>query len=175
MKLGVEELGPVPKRCEFEVDSGSDVLSDVPAKFESPIRAVMDLKLIDGVIRCHGSLEGIGSIECFRCLKPVERRIETDFEAGFSTADSEKETVEREISITDMEVSVLPEGVLDLEEVVREQILLSLSDSVLCRDSCKGICYHCGKDLNETACECGSNEIDPRWKGLESLKKDLKN
>jgi len=175
MKLEVEELGPAPKRYDFEVQSGSDCLLDVPAKFASPIHAVIDLWIDDGVIRSQGSFEGDVTLECFRCLRPVDYKFAKQFEAGFLTSDSEEESVESELSSTDMDLSVLLTEELDLEEVVREQLLLALPDSVLCQDSCKGICPRCGKDLNESACECDSNEIDPRWKGLESLKKDLKN
>ena len=57
----------------------------------------------------------------------------------------------------------------DLDELVREDILLSLPTKILCREDCKGICPYCGANLNEKQCDC-KKPADPR---LEALKKFL--
>ena len=175
MKLEVEELGTVPKSYGFELEPDAECLKDVPARFVSPLRATIEVWSEDGVIRSKGKLEGDAVRDCFRCLKLIESKLAIEFEAGFLTSDSDAESTERELSSDDLDFSVLTETALDLDEVAREQLMLALPDSVLCDDSCRGICPQCGKDLNESECECGSDDIDPRWKGLESLKKDLKN
>ena len=40
------------------------------------------------------------------------------------------------------------EGLL-LEDVLREQVLLAVPFRAICRENCKGICPHCGANLNE--------------------------
>lgn len=57
----------------------------------------------------------------------------------------------------------------NLDELIREDILLSLPTKILCSDDCKGLCPYCGTNLNEKQCEC-KKPIDPR---LEALKKFL--
>jgi uncharacterized metal-binding protein YceD (DUF177 family) len=48
---------------------------------------------------------------------------------------------------------------LDLTEIVREQLLLSLPIQYFCQESCKGLCPHCGANLNEeNPHECGKKE-----------------
>jgi len=63
---------------------------------------------------------------------------------------------------------------IDLDPVVREQVLLALPVSVLCRDDCKGLCSTCGQDLNEKDCGHGKvKEVDVRLAKLKDIK--LKN
>lgn len=57
----------------------------------------------------------------------------------------------------------------DLDDLVREDILLSLPTKMLCREDCKGICPYCGANLNEKQCDC-KKPTDPR---LEALRKFL--
>ena len=63
---------------------------------------------------------------------------------------------------------------IDLDPVVREQVLLALPVSVVCRDDCKGLCSTCGQDLNEQDCGHGKvKEVDVRLAKLKDIK--LKN
>lgn len=57
----------------------------------------------------------------------------------------------------------------NLDELIREDILLSLPTKILCSDDCKGLCPYCGTNLNEKQCDC-QKPIDPR---LEALKQFL--
>ena len=60
---------------------------------------------------------------------------------------------------------------IDLDPVVREQVLLALPVSVLCRDDCKGLCSTCGQDLNEKDCGHGKvKEVDVRLAKLKDIK-----
>jgi uncharacterized protein len=60
-------------------------------------------------------------------------------------------------------------AVIDIDLLVREELLLAAPVQVLCQQGCKGICPTCGADRNAAACDCGSAEIDPRWAGLKEL------
>lgn len=57
---------------------------------------------------------------------------------------------------------------LDIDEVVKDDVLLDMPSKVLCREDCKGICQKCGANLNNSQCNCKAHEVDPR---LEVLKK----
>ena len=64
---------------------------------------------------------------------------------------------------------------IDLSAAVREQILLQIPSSPLCREDCLGLCARCGKDLNEGECGCDRAVVDPRWaalKGIQLQKKE---
>ncbi len=56
----------------------------------------------------------------------------------------------------------------DLDELVTEDILLSLPSRHLCKEDCKGVCQYCGKNLNQDSCSC-SAPLDPRLAVLRQL------
>ena len=55
---------------------------------------------------------------------------------------------------------------MELEDILREQVLLLLPMQRVCREDCKGICPICGKDRNEAECHCKVQAADDRWKAL---------
>jgi DUF177 domain-containing protein len=57
--------------------------------------------------------------------------------------------------------------------MMRDSVGLALPLNPLCRDDCAGLCARCGKDLNEGACECVDDDIDPRWDALAALRERL--
>ncbi len=59
---------------------------------------------------------------------------------------------------------------IDLDPILREQILLALPVSVVCREECKGLCPVCGQDLNERECGCERRVPDPRFAALKDIK-----
>jgi uncharacterized protein len=64
---------------------------------------------------------------------------------------------------------------IDVDEIVKEQILLEVPARTLCREDCKGICPECGIDRNTGECDCTPKEIDPRWAALKSFRNTDKN
>jgi uncharacterized protein len=60
--------------------------------------------------------------------------------------------------------------VVDLDPIVREQILLALPGYPVCDEGCKGLCPVCGANLNERDCGCDRRVPDPRWAGLKNVK-----
>jgi len=80
-----------------------------------------------------------------------------------------------ELSVTDAEAEIgyyQGDGIL-LEDVLREQVLLALPLKVTCREDCKGLCVHCGKNLNEGPCSCATVMEDPRWTALREIRSKL--
>jgi uncharacterized protein len=57
-----------------------------------------------------------------------------------------------------------------LEDVLREQVLLSLPARTLCKADCKGLCPHCGVDRNTQTCTCAEAEFEPRWEALAGIR-----
>ena len=71
----------------------------------------------------------------------------------------------------DLNVAVFDGEGIELDEVIREEILLALPAAVLCRESCKGLCPICGVDRNLNDCQCESREVDSRWQKLKELQR----
>ena len=62
-----------------------------------------------------------------------------------------------------------PDYMLETDALLRDDILLELPSKFLCKDSCKGLCPKCGKNLNMGRCGCPEKEPDPRLAALSKL------
>ena len=119
---------------------------------------------------------------CGRCLAPVTLAVPVEFELSLVPAEesgplAEGERRERDegpvggsFRAEDADEERYHGKVIDLDPILREQILLSLPAYPVCRDGCKGLCPACGQDLNERECGCDRRVPDPRLAGLEKLK-----
>lgn len=58
---------------------------------------------------------------------------------------------------------------VDIEALVRDDIILRFPMKFLCKPDCKGICPKCGKNLNEGVCGCEIRSADPRLDALKGF------
>jgi uncharacterized protein len=149
-----DELDPVDERINLTE----------PAEVKGGVR-----RTGDGVA-VSGHVDTRAQVECDRCLKPVELPVTADFALEYITgADYESGSVAA-LSEEEMSVSVFDGQSIDVDEIVKEQILLAVPARTLCREDCQGICPECGIDLNTGQCNCAAEEVDPRWAALKGLK-----
>ena len=107
--------------------------------------------------------------ECARCLDPVNDVFSLPFERtvvteGTLTEEQEEDNVD--------EFVIVKGGFLDIDDAVRESLILCFPMRLLCSEDCQGLCPKCGKPKREGACGCVEKEIDPRWAVLASLRFD---
>jgi hypothetical protein len=61
---------------------------------------------------------------------------------------------------------------LFLADVLAEQVNLAIPMKIICRSDCRGLCPHCGANLNNEECRCEKHGSDPRLAPLARLKQD---
>jgi uncharacterized protein len=122
-----------------------------------------------GRVKATGRLTAHLQLECDRCLKPIGSTVTAKFSREYATAADYEAQHAVELSEDDLDLTVFDGSVIDVDALVREELLLAAPDHVLCQQNCKGICPTCGADRNAAACDCGTVEIDPRWAGLKEL------
>jgi uncharacterized protein len=120
-------------------------------------------------VRLRGKLSASAEVDCDRCLKTVIIPIETEFDVTYFPAADYSASDAAELLEEDLNVSFFEGETIDIDELVREQVLLALPARALCGDDCKGLCPVCGADRNTDSCDCDSREVDPRWAKLEKL------
>jgi uncharacterized protein len=136
---------------------------DVP-----PVRVAddVDLAYLRGGLRLSRTKEGIlvqGVLhlgldsECYRCLTPLQRDLKLEIEELFASETS---------AVPMAEFSVGEDGILDL---ARAEAIIADERGALCRPDCMGLCPDCGANLNNGACNCRQDEIDPRMAKLKQL------
>ncbi len=116
-----------------------------------------------------GRLSGHSEVACDRCLSAVKRTIEIEFEDVFISKDMFSLDREKELAPADLAANEFEGNSIDLNEVIREQILLDAPQQLFCRKDCKGLCQKCGANLNLIDCKCEKTELDPRWAALKDL------
>jgi len=173
------ELHPIEFAEKFEpgaIDLGSDYRQISPVESSGRADLVEEHhgkhKIIKD-IRIRGRLTTSLESNCARCLEPLTQDVKREFDLLYRPlgADAGRD----EISVTDAEAEISyyeGEGIL-LDDVIREQILLAVPLKVTCREDCKGLCPHCGKNLNQEQCSCAVTQEEPRWAALKEIRGKL--
>ena len=108
-------------------------------------------------------------IPCDRCLEPVRCSFHLDLERTLDMNQTAEERIE------DLDEQPYLEGYnLDVDQLVRDELLLNLPMKVLCKEDCKGICNRCGANLNHATCECDRTSLDPRMSVIQDIFKQFK-
>lgn len=123
-----------------------------------------------GSVSVKGSIAGEAEIDCTRCLIPIKRPLAVNFDVDYLTEGGLGANGEFELQTGDLTTDELKGDQLNLIELAREQILLEIPEQTYCTEDCKGLCEKCGENLNLIDCNCGQDEIDPRWAALKNLK-----
>ncbi len=125
-------------------------------------------------IRLRADFNANFEVLCARCLDPVPVPLSGNFDLIFRPASADAVSGERAITVDETEIGYYEESGLLLEDVVREQVLLSLPNRTLCTPDCKGLCPSCGQNLNSASCNCEKAPADPRWNALADLAGTIK-
>jgi len=120
-------------------------------------------------IRLRAVWSGDFEILCARCVEPVAMSLSGEFDLIFRPEEADANPGERAITPDETEIGYYQESGLLLEDVVREQVLLSLPGRTLCKEDCKGLCSRCGQNLNLATCSCGEAPASPQWNALADL------
>jgi uncharacterized protein len=100
------------------------------------------------------------SLECVRCLTNFQQYLDINFTELYAFSQR---------YVTDSGLLMPETGVIDLNPILREYILLEIPISPLCRPDCKGLCPICGNNLNESTCTHDEDVVDPRLASLKKL------
>ncbi len=124
-------------------------------------------------IRVVGELATRVETACARCLEPIHHGVAKTFELLYRPQGTDAGKEELSVTAAEAEVSYYQGEGLLLEDVLREQVLLALPIKAICREDCKGLCPHCGSNLNQEQCNCTDPVQDPRWSALKDIREKL--
>lgn len=128
----------------------------------SPVEFSGEVKNSVGIVSLSGKAKFSATVICGRCAEPFKKDFAVEVEHLLAN---------KLVNDDNDDYIVVEDNVLDLNELVCEDIILSLPTRFLCREDCKGICSKCGKNLNEGKCDC-KKDIDPRMAALLELLED---
>ena len=141
--------------------SDVDFMGNYPLK--NPVKIGGTISNKASVVSLNLFIEYTFAAPCDRCGVDTEHNHTVNVDKLLATA------IERQESDT---IITVPDMKLDVDEFVYSEVILDLPSKHLCNEDCKGICYKCGKNLNEGECGCETREVDPRLAKLMELLDD---
>ena len=101
--------------------------------FEEPLQVKAEAWRVDHDLTVQVHLEGERTFTCSLCLEEFNNLFEKDL------------TLHYDIRGLDS---------VNIDQDVRDEIILDHPIRILCRTDCRGLCLFCGANLNEDRCDC---------------------
>ena len=106
----------------------------------------------------RGQLTGSFHTTCTRCLEPAELALDVPVSVIYVEKGRGGSHQDDDDSLDAPDVLTFEEGLVDLAPEIRDEILLAIPVSVLCRADCAGLCSICGGNRNTRPCDCVERE-----------------
>jgi uncharacterized protein len=167
----IRELELKPRVFDVTLEPGMIEFLDPKLRQTSQLKAsgvaelVIDLL---GEIRVKGHLNVQMEADCDRCLEPAKCPVDADFDLYYRPL-AEGLGDEKALEPGEAEMGFYEGNGVELNDVLREFILLTLPMQRVCGEDCKGICPVCGQNRNQNKCACPSAPVDHRWAALKHL------
>lgn len=172
MRIELDKLDETSSSFAHRYESEEIVLDEEHVRLTKPPEVSGRVSRKGNEVRLRGKITASAEVDCDRCLTTVALPVETDFDVKYLPAADYRSSDTAELQEEDLNVSFFEGETIDVDELVREQVLLALPARALCGDECKGLCPVCGANKNTDSCDCASREIDPRWAGLKAVKSE---
>jgi uncharacterized protein len=172
MFLSVKEMELHKIRFDESLQPGQIDFSGEEIEQSSPLKAAGVAELLahsDGEVRIQGRYTVEMTAKCDRCLGIARFPLEAAYDLYYRPVSVIAKEEEVGIDEGEAEIGFYEGGGMELEDILREQVLLALPMQRVCSDLCKGICPTCGKNRNEAGCECKVDDRGNRWAALRDL------
>ena len=161
------------REFSFELTPGwwrSEGPDDPILGLDGPVSVSATLARLGTKFVLEGRVSGRLKVPCDRCLETYSLPVDASFRLFLVLPPAGEDAEEIELTEEDLATDYITTNEIDLAELVREQIYLSLPMKLLCREDCRGICPRCGVNLNEAACRCKEDRTNPAFAKLKTLK-----
>src|SRR5438309_3462029 len=169
MRIELERLEEFGGKFSRVYEINELPLDDMEVRLLEPAEVRGRIRREGNEVELRGELHTQLEATCGRCLKRVVLPINAQFTERFAPAVSWRDEEQHELHEVDLNLAVFDGEAIEMDDLVREEILLAMPGHVLCSEDCKGLCPICGIDKNLGSCDCESKEIDSRWEKLKEL------
>lgn len=156
--IGIQEM------FEF-VTSAKDLdLEGTGPWIGSEIKVEGELTNNGRVLKSKGVIHATAKYQCSSCLEDFSTNMDIPFSENYQ--EDSNDDIENEADL-----AYYNGDEIDIADLVRESMILAEPLKIVCSESCRGLCPHCGINLNIAECSCTDNVIDPRLAVLQQLLK----
>jgi len=172
MKLDLSEIArTVGMRATHDVDEPC-FPEDTELSCVSPIKGRLEIANTGSLVLVNGKIKADVRLTCSRCLTdlviPVEAQVDEQFrlvqvgDAWMVMSEDEDEAAS----------DLVENNILDVEELLRQNLLVAIPIQPLCTRDCKGLCPTCGQNLNSGQCACPPEVVESPFQALADLLKE---
>lgn len=176
MLIEIASLTDEPLSIEYQISSqglgfhldAADLIGEVD------FRALIHLLEEGGILRCQGQCKALLDFQCSRCLEHFQENRDLHFNLIYAPNGSSGESKrEMELKYEDMDLGFYDGIFFETNEIILEQLHLSIEMKALCREDCRGLCSICGRNNNLEKCDCHLEAFHPFQEQLLAIKKTL--
>ncbi len=146
------------KSFDYTIDFSNQEFNCV-FPFKTPVMVKGVVKNAAGIVVLESDVTVTYDGPCDRCGEEIEKNFDFSFSHTLVQSLNDEENDDLML-VEDMH--------FDVDEIIFEDVFLSLPTKILCSDECAGVCPQCGKNLNSGKCDC-QKTIDPRLEVLRQL------
>jgi uncharacterized protein len=179
LTLHIEQIKDKNLRQDFEENAEAfptlaDMVQNHECEFLEPLKISMKAFRVRELFEVQGALQTRIRLTCSRCLKDFDTALKSEFELTYT-----KELVSITETSTEEEIELRVEDIgllyfrgeeINLRDGIQEQVVLAFPLRFLCAEACKGLCTHCGADLNQGDCGCKVESSTNKFAALKDLK-----
>ena len=172
LRLNVDRIRGKHERVDRRFEPSVFAEQAESYRIVEPVELGFDVTKDDtGALRLTGDLRTTVEVTCSRCVEPFRMPVTVPFDVHYLPVVAVPGDSEREVQEGDLATAFYENDAIELDDLIREQIYLSLPMKPLCTDDCGGLCPTCGRNLNSGSCECSPTWDDPRLAALKALRK----
>jgi uncharacterized protein len=128
---------------------------DIDFTFASPISISLMINRSGRNVFVQGKIDTSLNLKCIRCAEEFVYHLSEAITCTLAPLiETSRPHSESELTSQDLELSFYQGEEIDLYQILKEHLFLSLPSYPLCSNSCKGLCPVCGVNLNVDSCRC---------------------
>lgn len=152
----VQEINePCPKDMEIECSTN--------------VTGSLKLTNTGSLLVLDGKISTDVKFPCSRCLMDFSMPIEAPIEEQFQIEKVNDAAVIIPLESEDEATELVKNNVLDVDELIRQNLLPVLPIQPLCQPECAGLCPTCGENLNVRKCGCPPADLESPFQALADL------
>ena len=134
-------------------------------EFPNEIELLFEINKVGHEYFIKTHLQTQARLTCDRCLELFDFDIDDSVNIIFtSNTGLYTETEDDVYAITDSSKQI------NVADSVWQALQITIPYKHVCSPDCKGLCSHCGTNLNTGTCDCSGSKVDPRWEALKNIK-----
>jgi uncharacterized protein len=170
MEIDLTALGEGETHWSKEAAPEELALNYIKYDFADPVTVDLKINYTENQYILRGQITTQAQTQCVKCLESFYLHLDAEVGWAVQEVSDPQEFADQEAT-EDFWFIERGQTQIDITSRVREIILVGLPDNPVCRSDCRGLCAHCGKNLNDGPCDCRETKIDSRWGPLKDLLK----